>query len=170
MTFPGKLLGAKSTEAIDLTASTAPSLSRISLSVDTHGSTASASSSTATLPLNKRSFESTTPLLARPSITPPFTGSAGSLGVASPASTLPTTPERPRSPEQSPPNPEPTEQELLDGIVYGKTKPKPLFDPRDHSLLEYIYNEMHAQRFINLEPLALLKNNLSLIFDGKSNP
>ena len=44
--------------------------------------------------------------------------------------------------------------------------PPPLTDPRDHSLLEYIYNEMHASRFINLEPLALLTNSLPLYFTG----
>ena len=42
----------------------------------------------------------------------------------------------------------------------------PLTDPRDHSLLEHIYNEMHAARFINMEPLALLTNALSLYFIG----
>lgn len=39
-------------------------------------------------------------------------------------------------------------------------------DPRDHSLLEFIYNEMHASRFVNLEPLPLLKNSLPLYFKG----
>ncbi len=40
-------------------------------------------------------------------------------------------------------------------------------NPRDHSLLEFIYNEMHAARFINLEPLALLKNSFPLHFKRK---
>jgi hypothetical protein len=37
-------------------------------------------------------------------------------------------------------------------------------NPRDHSLLEYIYTEMHASRFINLSPLSLLANSLPLYF------
>lgn len=37
-------------------------------------------------------------------------------------------------------------------------------NPRDHSLLEYIYAEMHASRFINLSPLSLLANSLPLYF------
>ncbi|KAF7795326.1 hypothetical protein EIP86_006483 [Pleurotus ostreatoroseus] len=40
-------------------------------------------------------------------------------------------------------------------------------DPRDHALLEYIYVEMHAARFVNLEPLALLANSLGLYFTGE---
>ncbi|GBE83124.1 hypothetical protein SCP_0501710 [Sparassis crispa] len=41
---------------------------------------------------------------------------------------------------------------------------RPPVNPHDHSLLETIYNEMHAARFINLQPLALLNNSLSLYF------
>lgn len=40
-------------------------------------------------------------------------------------------------------------------------------NPRDHTLLEHIYNEMHASRFINLAPLALLANLLDTYFKGK---
>ena len=43
---------------------------------------------------------------------------------------------------------------------------RPPTDPRDHSLLETIYNEMHAARFVNLEPLSLLTNLLPLHFKG----
>ncbi|TCD66604.1 hypothetical protein EIP91_001113 [Steccherinum ochraceum] len=44
-------------------------------------------------------------------------------------------------------------------------------DPRDHSILEFVYNEMHAARFINLEPLSLLGNTLSLYFkDMRTHP
>lgn len=39
-------------------------------------------------------------------------------------------------------------------------------DPRDHSVLEHIYAEMHAERFINLAPLSLLANSLPLYFKG----
>ncbi|KAI0632418.1 hypothetical protein C8Q77DRAFT_922881 [Trametes polyzona] len=39
---------------------------------------------------------------------------------------------------------------------------RPPVDPHDHSLLETIYDEMHAARFINLEPVSLLANLLPL--------
>src|SRR6266702_38070 len=39
-------------------------------------------------------------------------------------------------------------------------------NPRDHSLLEYIYSEMHAARFINLSPLSLLAHSLPLYFES----
>ncbi|KAI9510592.1 hypothetical protein F5148DRAFT_976528 [Russula earlei] len=39
-------------------------------------------------------------------------------------------------------------------------------NPRDHSLLEYIYTEMHAARFINLSPLSLLANSLPVYFSS----
>jgi hypothetical protein len=55
----------------------------------------------------------------------------------------------PPGPEMSPPPP-----------------PPPPVDPRDHSLLEFIYTEMHTSRFINLQPLSLLKNSLPLHFKG----
>lgn len=35
-------------------------------------------------------------------------------------------------------------------------------DPRDHTMLESLYNEMHASRFINLTPVSLLTSHLSL--------
>ncbi|KAG1770849.1 hypothetical protein EV702DRAFT_1138155 [Suillus placidus] len=41
-------------------------------------------------------------------------------------------------------------------------------DPRDHTVLETIYNEMHAERFINLAPLSLLANTVGLWFKGES--
>lgn len=40
-------------------------------------------------------------------------------------------------------------------------------DPRDHTVLETIYNEMHAERFINLSPLSLLANTVGLWFKGE---
>ncbi|OCH90906.1 hypothetical protein OBBRIDRAFT_834627 [Obba rivulosa] len=44
-------------------------------------------------------------------------------------------------------------------------------NPHDHSLLEAIYNEMHAARFINLRPLSLLTSTLSLYFkDVRTHP
>ena len=39
-------------------------------------------------------------------------------------------------------------------------------NPRDHSLLEHIYTEMHADRFINLSPLSLLAHSLPLYFES----
>lgn len=44
-------------------------------------------------------------------------------------------------------------------------------DPRDHTVLETIYNEMHAERFINLSPLSLLANTVGLWFkDVRTHP
>jgi hypothetical protein len=45
--------------------------------------------------------------------------------------------------------------------------PGPPLNPRDHSLLEYIYTEMHASRFINLSPLSLLANSLPVYFKSE---
>jgi hypothetical protein len=47
-----------------------------------------------------------------------------------------------------------------------RTLPKAPPNPRDHSLLEGIYNEMNAARFINLAPLSLLANMVGLHFKG----
>lgn len=47
-----------------------------------------------------------------------------------------------------------------------RTIPKPPTNPRDHSILEFIYNQMLGSRFINLSPLALLANSLGLYFKG----
>lgn len=49
-----------------------------------------------------------------------------------------------------------------------RTLPKPPVNPRDHSMLEMIYNEMNAARFVNLSPLSLLPNLLGLYFKGTS--
>lgn len=44
-------------------------------------------------------------------------------------------------------------------------------DPRDHMVLETIYNEMHAERWINLAPLSLLANTVGLWFkDVRTHP
>ncbi|KAI8978791.1 hypothetical protein BD414DRAFT_538707 [Trametes punicea] len=43
-----------------------------------------------------------------------------------------------------------------------RTNERQPINPHDHSLLETIYDEMHAARFINLEPLSLLANLLPL--------
>ncbi|KAI0081651.1 hypothetical protein K474DRAFT_1258092 [Panus rudis PR-1116 ss-1] len=51
-----------------------------------------------------------------------------------------------------------------------KLPPAPV-NPRDHALLEFIYNEMHAVRFVNIQPLSLLVNSLSLYFkDVRTHP
>ncbi|KAF8158905.1 hypothetical protein K438DRAFT_1686751 [Mycena galopus ATCC 62051] len=52
-----------------------------------------------------------------------------------------------------------------------RTVPKAPPNPRDHSLLEGIYNEMNATRFINLSPLSLLANLVGLHFkDVRTHP
>ncbi|EKM51913.1 uncharacterized protein PHACADRAFT_262325 [Phanerochaete carnosa HHB-10118-sp] len=92
-----------------------------------------------------------------------------SLGLMSPTAApispaVSTSPTRTRATPAGSPKRERSEQELLDVVTLGKPEPKPAFDPRDHRLLEYIYNEMHALRFINLEPIAVITNAMSLIF------
>ncbi|OJA12095.1 hypothetical protein AZE42_03447 [Rhizopogon vesiculosus] len=39
-------------------------------------------------------------------------------------------------------------------------------DPRDHSILERIYTEMHEERFINLSPLSLLADAVGMWFEN----
>ncbi|ESK90438.1 hypothetical protein Moror_13607 [Moniliophthora roreri MCA 2997] len=52
-----------------------------------------------------------------------------------------------------------------------RSLPKPPVNPRDHSLLELIYNETAASRFINLTPLSLLPNLLNVHFkDVRTHP
>ncbi|KAJ7288242.1 hypothetical protein C8J57DRAFT_1214434 [Mycena rebaudengoi] len=52
-----------------------------------------------------------------------------------------------------------------------RTLPKAPQNPRDHTLLEGIYNEMNASRFINLSPLSLLANLVGLHFkDVRTHP
>ncbi|KAJ7819382.1 hypothetical protein B0H14DRAFT_3737686 [Mycena olivaceomarginata] len=52
-----------------------------------------------------------------------------------------------------------------------RTLPKAPPNPRDHSILEGIYNEMNATRFINLSPLSLLANLVGLHFrDVRTHP
>ncbi|KAJ7025328.1 hypothetical protein C8F04DRAFT_1128529 [Mycena alexandri] len=52
-----------------------------------------------------------------------------------------------------------------------RTLPKAPPNPRDHSVLEGIYNEMNATRFINLSPLSLLANLVGLHFkDVRTHP
>ena len=50
----------------------------------------------------------------------------------------------------------------------GSSPPEPAapLNPRDHSLLEYIYTGMHAARFINISPLSLLAHSLPLHFES----
>ncbi|KIK93374.1 hypothetical protein PAXRUDRAFT_517629 [Paxillus rubicundulus Ve08.2h10] len=44
-------------------------------------------------------------------------------------------------------------------------------NPRDHQVLETIYNEMHAERFVNLEPFSLLANTMGAWFkDVRTHP
>ncbi|KAI0084810.1 hypothetical protein BDY19DRAFT_969281 [Irpex rosettiformis] len=63
-----------------------------------------------------------------------------------------------------PPTMEEDEHSLHPGSDCAPELREPI-DPRDHSLLEFIYNEVHTSRFINLEPLALLQNTFSLYFE-----
>jgi hypothetical protein len=49
-------------------------------------------------------------------------------------------------------------------LYYANTVP--VSNPRDHSVLETAYKELHAARFINLAPLAILNSVLVLHFKG----
>lgn len=51
--------------------------------------------------------------------------------------------------------------------LYHPSVGQPL-NPRDHSLLERIYNEMHADRFINLMPLSIFSMVMDMICTRKS--
>lgn len=51
-------------------------------------------------------------------------------------------------------NPNGTEDSLFHPLI------NPILNPRDHSILEAAYNELHASRFINLLPLSLLSSML----------
>lgn len=57
-------------------------------------------------------------------------------------------------------NPNETEGALFHPLI------NPISDPRDHSILEMVYNELHASRFINLQPLSLLSSMLVYHFKG----
>jgi hypothetical protein len=58
----------------------------------------------------------------------------------------------------------PTSPKSSEPFSLLRTQPQPLSNPRDHSLLETIYVEMHASRFINLSPLSILGSLLGLHF------
>ncbi|KAF4577322.1 hypothetical protein EYR40_009319 [Pleurotus pulmonarius] len=100
------------------------------------------------------------------------TSSTASL-IQSPVRTK-TSSQHPRSPPISPISHSSARSPDRDSLYHPfllRTLPKPPANPRDHSLLELIYNEMHAARFINLSPLSLLANYLSLHFkDVRTHP
>ena len=48
-----------------------------------------------------------------------------------------------------------------------RTPAKAPSNPRDHSLLEYIYNEMMSSRFINTSPISMLMTYLEYHFKGR---
>ena len=51
-----------------------------------------------------------------------------------------------------------------DGSDLYHEQTAPVINPRDHSILETAYNELHSARFINLTPLAVLNLQLALHF------
>ncbi|KIY71996.1 hypothetical protein CYLTODRAFT_79909 [Cylindrobasidium torrendii FP15055 ss-10] len=64
-----------------------------------------------------------------------------------------------------------THQRAVKAPVVQPPPPPPPPNPRDHTLLETIYCEMHASRFINLSPLSLLPNLMSMYFnDVRTHP
>lgn len=181
LTFPGKPVNkGKTTDVIDLTKSL-PLLVSPSVSDDpqTYSSQNSSSSDVVfSFDLNPDlSFNTELTTLSRPHSQPApqrpktfessaFSGSLLTLGLMSPTG-VHVSHTRTRARQHLRDTiVERDEQDPLDPLVLGRSEPKAAFDPRDHTLLEYIYNEMHASRFINLEPLALLKNTTSLLFKG----
>ncbi|KAF7288545.1 Methyltransf-25 domain-containing protein [Mycena chlorophos] len=63
----------------------------------------------------------------------------------------------------------PTKATAAPFLLRTLTKAPP--NPRDHSLLEKIYNEMNAARFINMSPLSLLANLVGVYFkDVRTHP
>jgi hypothetical protein len=94
-----------------------------------------------------------TAVQARHSVIPPIVHEE--TADATPVTCHPTSPQTPRPTTLSQPK-----QSLL------RTPPPPPSNPRNHTLLEIIYNETHASRFINLAPLSLLRNLLGLHFKG----
>lgn len=69
-----------------------------------------------------------------------------------------------REPPQVPHAPAGLQQPIE--FEFAKIQIREPIDPRDHSLLELVYSEMHAARFINLQPLAVMKSVVSMYFDG----
>jgi hypothetical protein len=66
----------------------------------------------------------------------------------------------------SPPPPLPKQSKPTNGPLLLRTIPKTPPNPRDHSLLTLIWEEMLSSRFINGSPLALLYSSLILSFKG----
>ncbi|KAI0826772.1 hypothetical protein BC628DRAFT_1319286 [Trametes gibbosa] len=58
--------------------------------------------------------------------------------------------------------PKPSSTDVSSTSLFARSIEKPPINPHDHALLETIYDEMHAARFINLEPVSLLTNLLPL--------
>ncbi|KAH9851526.1 hypothetical protein C2E23DRAFT_732734 [Lenzites betulinus] len=58
--------------------------------------------------------------------------------------------------------PKPSSTDVSSASLFARSIERPPLNPHDHSLLETIYDEMHAARFINLEPVSLLANLLPL--------
>lgn len=163
LTFPGRAVHEDELDTIDLMGRLATLPSSLSNGSLTDDSRSSGSSSFTTLPLH---LSNSPPRSQRDRNDLNYAGSPLSFGLMSPMA-MPGRPARPASPTHAR-APDVTDQELLDSIIIGRNKPKvrALFDPRDHSFLEHIYNEMHSSRFINLAPLALLASSLFLIFSG----
>ena len=105
------------------------------------------SSSTLSLPTNKNGPSPIKPLEGKALSADPNTSHTPVLPTPAPAveeaTPLPSEPPELSMPLQKPPN-----------------------NPRDHWVLERIYSEMLASRFINASPLSLLANSLSLYFRG----
>ncbi|KAA1469908.1 hypothetical protein DENSPDRAFT_928486 [Dentipellis sp. KUC8613] len=126
------------------------------------------------------STKRTIPPITTSSLSPPQpSASFTNLSASTSSSSLPPTTQAPATPGSSstsfsPPGnglspvPQGVEASPTRAAPYAPFLMRPVAkapqNPRDHSLLEFIYNEMHAARFINLSPLSLLSNALPLYF------
>ena len=63
-------------------------------------------------------------------------------------------------------HPSPSSPNVAHSPTLKRSVERPPTNPHDHSLLETIYDEMHASRFINMEPVSLIANLLPLHFRG----
>lgn len=61
----------------------------------------------------------------------------------------------------------------VNGILLAQVNGNPLpqvdapEDPRDHTILQTIYSQMHEDRFINLSPLSLLADMVGHLFESE---
>jgi hypothetical protein len=141
-----------------------PQLPQLNSRAESTGKRASVAESASTHSTN--ATNSASPVISSSGVTPLAGMSTTSLHRSSVQPSLPklsikTSTERPPMNETSP-----TNSPLAIQSPILPPPPTPPRNPRDHSLLEFIYSEMLASRFINVAPLSLLANTLGIHFKG----